>query len=328
VIQYRIFRNPDPPRILELWLQCPLGRGGARPQSTDVFEVFNYAQLFFDPAGLILACDGPQVVGLAHAGFCCTEDESQLDRSRGVIGLVLVHPAYNRRGLGRELVRRAEQYLTERGARELFAGPSPHRDPFYFGLYGGTRPSGFLESDPAAGDFFRGIGYVEHERHGVYQRNLAVARDPINLRIAAIRRQTELAIVDKPYHPTWWWYTHYGRWDSAGIDLLRFRLVRKSDGEPLAGVTVIGLDQYIPVWQRRAIGLVDLFVVESLRGQGYGQTLLVEVLKRLRQELIDLAELHTPESNELATRVVQAAGFERVDTGVVFRKPSEPAQQG
>lgn len=320
MIQYRIFRNPDPPRILELWLQCPLGRGGARPTSTDVFEVFNYAQLFFDPAGLILACDGAQVVGLAHAGFCCTEDESCLDYSRGVIGLVLVHPAYNRRGIGRELVQRAEQYLIERGAKEIFAGPSPHRDPFYFGLYGGTRPSGFLESDPAAGDFFRGIGYVEHERHGVYQRNLSVSRDPINLRIAAIRRQTELAIVDKPYHPTWWWYTHFGRWDSAGIDLLRFRLVRKSDGEPLAGVTVVGLDQYIPVWQKRAIGLVDLFVVESLRGQGYGQTLLVEVLKRLRQELIDLAELHTPETNELATRVVQAAGFVRVDTGVVFRK--------
>jgi GNAT superfamily N-acetyltransferase len=286
-----------------------------------VFEVFNYAQLFFDPAGLILACDGPQVVGLAHAGFCCTDDESRLDYSRGVIALVLVHPAYNRRGIGRELVQRAEQYLVERGAKEIFAGPSPQRDPFYFGLYGGTRPSGFLESDPAAGDFFRGIGYVEHERHGVYQRNLSASRDPINLRIAAIRRQTELAIVDKPYHPTWWWYTHFGRWDSAGIDLLRFRLVRKSDGEPLAGVTVIGLDQYIPVWQKRAIGLVDLFVVESLRGQGYGQTLLVEVLKRLRQELIDLAELHTPETNELATRVVQAAGFVRVDTGVVFRKP-------
>ena len=321
MIQYRTFRNPDPPRILELWNTCPLGRSGARPQSTDVFEVFNYSQLFFDPAGLILACDGPQIVGLCHAGFCCSDDESRLDRSRGVICITLVHPNYHRQGIGRELVSRAEAYLTGRGATEIFAGPSPHRDPFYFGLYGGTRPSGFLQSDPMAHNFFLGVGYVEHERHGVYQRNLSVARDPINLRIAAIRRQTELAIVDKPYRPTWWWYTHFGRWDSAGIDLLRFRLIRKSDGEPLAGVTVIGLDQYIPVWQKRAIGLVDLFVVESLRGQGYGQTLLVEVLRRLRQELIDLAELHAPEANQLATRVIQAAAFERVDTGTVYRKP-------
>jgi GNAT superfamily N-acetyltransferase len=185
VIQYRTFRNPDPPRILELWLQCPLGRSGAQPQSTDVFEVFNYSQLFFDPAGLILAFDGPQLVGLSHAGFCCTDDESRLDRSRGVVCLVLVHPGYHRRGIGRELVRRAESYLAERGATEIFAGPSPRRDPFYFGLYGGTRPSGFLESDPMANDFFHGIGYLEHERHGVYQRNLGVTRDPINL-LAAI----------------------------------------------------------------------------------------------------------------------------------------------
>lgn len=320
MIQYRTFRNPDPPRILELWLECPLGRSGARPHSTDVFEVFNYAQLFFDPAGMVLACDGPQVVGLAHAGFCCTDDESRLDQSRGVICIVIVHPAYQRRGVGRELVQRCERYLAERGAHEIYAGPSPRRDPFYFGLYGGTRPSGFLESDPLAAEFFTSVGYTAFERHGVYQRNLAIARDPINLRVAAIRRQTELAIVDKPFRPTWWWYTHFGRWDSAGIDLLRFRLVRKADGEPVAGVTVIGLDQYIPVWQRRAIGLVDLFVVESLRGQGYGQTLLIEVLRRLRQELIDLAEVHAPEANSLASRVVQSAGFERIDTGIVYRK--------
>lgn len=322
MIEYRTFRNPDPPRILELWSACAHGRSVARPHSTDVFEVFNYAQLFFDPAGLILACDGPQVVGFCHAGFCCTEDESRLDYSQGVICLVLVHPGYHRRGVGRELVRRAEEYLTERGATEIFAGPSPHRDPFYFGLYGGTRPSGFLESDAIASEFFRSLGYVAHEQHGIYQRNLAATRDPINLRIANIRRQTELTIVDKPYQPTWWWYSHFGRWGSAGIDLLRFRLTRKSDGEPLAGVTVVGLDQYISVWQKRAIGLVDLFVVESLRGQGYGQALLVEVLRRLRQELIDLAELHVPDSNPMAARVVEAAGFSRVDTGVVYKKPS------
>ncbi len=320
VIHYRTFRNPDPPRILELWLQCELGRSVARPRSTEAFEIFNYSQLFFDPQGLILACDGPQIVGLVHAGFCCTPDESQLDMSRGVICVVMVHPGYHHQGIGRELVRLAEEYLRERGAQEIFAGPSPHRDPFYFGLYGGTRPSGLLESDRFAGPFFSRLGYEPVEQHGVYQRNLATARDPINMRIATIRRQTDLAVADRPFRPTWWWYTHFGRWDSAGIDLIRFRLVKKGSGEPVAGVTVIGLDQYIPVWQRRAIGMVDLFVVESLRGQGYGQTLLVEVLRRLRQELIDVAEIHAPDANELARRVVLSAGFERIDTGVVYRR--------
>jgi GNAT superfamily N-acetyltransferase len=217
-------------------------------------------------------------------------------------------------------VRRAEEYLRDRGATQIWAGASPRRDPFYFGLYGGTRPSGFLQSDPLTKPFFEALGYVPVEQHAVFQRELAHARDPMNLRIAAIRRQTELAVADSPNGPTWWWYTQFGRWDSAGIDSLRFRLVRKGSGEAVAGVTVVGLDQYIPHWQRRAIGLVDVFVAESVRGQGYGQTLIVEVLRRLRQQLIDLAEVHAPEANAVACRLIRAAGFERIDTGIVYQR--------
>jgi ribosomal protein S18 acetylase RimI-like enzyme len=321
VIEFRSFRNGDPPHILKLWHECGLGRGAARPWTTDAFETFNYSQLFFDRAGLILACEGLQPVGFAHAGFGCTSDESRLDPQRGVICAVLVHPRARRQGIGRELVRRAEEYLRSHGALELQAGSSPRSDPYYFGLYGGTRPSGFLESDPLAHPFLENVGYVPFQRHGVFQRQLASARDPMNLRIAAIRRQTELAVADSPNRPTWWWHTHFGRWDSAGVDSLRFRLVRKGTGEPVAGVTVIGLEQYRELWQRRAIGLVDVFVAEPLRGQGYGQTLLVEVLRRLRQELIDTAEIHAPETNEVACKVIRTAGFERVDTGIVYRKP-------
>lgn len=320
MFQFRCFQNSDPPRILKLWHECELGRGAARPFSTDAFEIFNYSQLFFDRSGLLLACDGPQPVGLVHAGFGCTADESRLDAECGVICAVLVHPRVRRQGLGRELVRRAEDYLRGRGAKRIFAGPAPRRDPFYFGLYGGTRPSGFLVSDPLARPFFEAVGYAPVEQHAVFQRELANARDPMNLRIAAIRRQTELAVADAPNGPTWWWYTQFGRWDSAGIDSLRFRLLRKGSGEPVAGVTVVGLDQFIPHWQRRAIGLVDVYVAESVRGQGYGQTLIVEVLRRLRQELIDLAEVHAPESNPVACRLIRAAGFQQIDTGIVYQQ--------
>lgn len=322
MFQYRTFRNGDPPRLLKLWHECELGRGAARPYSTDAFETFNYSQLFFDRAGLILASDGTQVVGFVHAGFGCTPDEAALDRSKGVICAVLVHPKQRRQGIGRELLRRAEGYLRERGATEILAGPAPHCDPFYHGLYGGSRPSGFLESDVSAAPFLQASCYQPLERHGVFQRNLSGSRDPMSLRVVTLRRQTELAIADRPARPTWWWHTHFGRWDSAGIDSLRFRLVPRNSSEPIAAVTVIGLDQYIPVWQQRAIGLVDVFVAEAYRGQGYGQTLLIEVLRRLRQELITVAEVHAPEANAIATRVVQAAGFERVDTGVVYRRAS------
>lgn len=323
MFQYRTFRNGDPPRLLKLWHECELGRGAARPYSTDAFETFNYSQQFFDRDGLILACDGPHIVGFVHAGFGCTPDQSALDHGTGVICAIMVHPRHRRRGLGRELMRRAEAYLRERGARDIEAGPAPNRDPFYFGLYGGSRPSGFLDSDSHAAPFLQAVGYQPAARYGVYQRDLTSSRDPMSLRVVTLRRQTQLAIADRPTRPTWWWYTHFGRWDSAGVDSLRFRLVPKNGDDPIASVTVVGLDQYIPVWQQRAIGLVDVFVAEPFRGQGYGQTLLIEVLRRLRQELITVAEIHAPDGNAIASRVALGAGFTRVDTGIVFRRTRE-----
>ena len=318
MIEYRTFRNTDPPQILRLWHECDLGRGAARPGGTDALELFNFSQQFFDPEGLIVACEGGTAVGFAHSGFGCSDDQSLLDTSRGVICAVMVHPGYRRQGIGTELVRRSEKYLLRRGASDVRAGPAPGRDPFFFGLYGGTRPSGFLESDPHARPFFESLNYVAGPRHGVFQRRLGEKPDPMNLRLATIRRETDLVVAPGPYNPTWWWHTHFGRWDSAGIDLLRFRLVRKGAGEPIAAVTVIGLDQYGPIWQERAIGLVDVFVEPSLRGQGYGQALLLGVMRRLKQELVDVAEIHSPQSNETAWKVIQSAGFEQVDTGVVY----------
>ncbi|REJ76739.1 MAG: GNAT family N-acetyltransferase [Planctomycetota bacterium] len=318
MIEYRTFRNTDPPQILRLWQECGLGRGAAQPGGTEALELFIFSQQFFDPEGLTLACEGGRVIGFAHAGFGCSDDQSRLDRSRGVICAVMVHPDFRRLGVGAALVRKSEEYLLSRGATEMRAGPAPGWDPFFFGLYGGTRPSGFLESDPNARPFFESLNYSAGPQHGVFQRRLGAKPDPMNLRLATIRRETELIVVPRPLDPTWWWYTHFGRWESAGIDLLRFRLVRKNAGEPIAAVTVIGLEQYEPVWKQRAIGLVDVSVETSLRGQGYGQALLLGVMRRLKQELVDVAEIHSPQENETAWKVIQSAGFEQVDTGIVY----------
>jgi GNAT superfamily N-acetyltransferase len=85
-------------------------------------------------------------------------------------------------------------------------------------------------------------------------------------------------------------------------------------------LTAVGLDQYIPVWHQRAIGLVDLVVTPEYRGQGFGMTTLIEVIRQLRQDLAGCAEIHSPETNESAMRAVLGAGFERVDTGIVYRR--------
>lgn len=283
--------------------------------STEPFEITTYCQPYFDPAGLIVALKDGEPVGYAHAGFGFTEDRTAICTDLGILCVIMVHPDCRRQGIGRELMRRIEGYLRESGAKTLQAGQSRLADPFYYGLYGGSRPSGFLQDDPLADPFFRGVGYRPSETIGVYQRDLTQQRDPVSMRLMNVRRQTDLVIAESPLQPTFWWYTHMGR-----SDCLRFRLVDRKLGEPVAAVTVIGLDYYLSTWNERAIGLVDVFVRESHRGQGVGQTLLVETLRRVRQDLISRAEMHVSDTNAHLIKAVHGAGFERVDTGTVYQK--------
>ncbi len=300
---------------MRLWHDCHLGRGAAQGFSPDLLEQANFCQPYFDPQGLILAFDGNQPVGMVHAGFGFNDSPAHIAWDIGVITIVLVRNDRRREGIGRELVHRAEQYLQSRGAHQLLAGQARDTDPFYFGMYGGARPSGFLESDPHVAPFFGALGYQPAERHGIFQRDLQRGSDPMHFKLLAIRRATELTIADQPQAPSWWWYTHLGRTES-----LRFNLSLKKGGPIIASLSVVGLDAYLPTWQARAIGMVDVKVRSEERGKGYGRALLIEVCRHMRQELVTLAEIHAPESNDFAVKAIRSAGFERIDTGVVYRK--------
>ncbi len=315
MIEYRSFRNFDPPGIWKLWCEGQMGRGAARPKSIDALEDANYGQPYFDPAGLILAVENDRIVGLVHSGFGATEDRTQLDRSTGVICAVLVHPDYRRRGIGSELVQRAEAYLRGHSVTRLLAGPARGLDPFYFGIYGGCRPSGFLLTDTLAQLFFTKLGYVEAARHAVFERDLRVPRDPTNMRFINIKRLTELEILDKSEAPNWWWYTHLGK-----TDAVRYRLKMKRTGETIATINAVPLDHYADVWPEQSVGIVDMRVGDAYQGQGYGQALLIEVVKLLRKDRFERAEITAPESNPKAIRVLTGSGFTRVDTGLVYQK--------
>ncbi|HUG90620.1 MAG TPA: GNAT family N-acetyltransferase [Planctomycetaceae bacterium] len=315
MIEYRTFQNSDPPKVQALWRECQLGRGAVDGVPCDAFEALNFGQPYFDRQGVILACQGPRAVGFVHAGFGASFDQSDLDRTQGVICAVLVHPDFRRQGIGRSLIARAEDYLRRHGAVDLFAGPAEPRDPFFFGLYGGSQPAGFLESDPDAAPFFPAVGYEPLEKHAVYQRDLGRTSDPVSLRLMNIRRSTQLAIAHQRQSVSWWWITRFGRLDSV-----RFQLIPKGSSEPVAGVTVLGLDLYLQKWQERTIGLAELTVVEPHRRQGYGQALVLEVCRRMREELVTRVEAHTPELHPAMPNLLASSGFTRVDTGVVYRR--------
>jgi ribosomal protein S18 acetylase RimI-like enzyme len=103
--QLRPATAEDSAGVLELW------REAAEPTSTDSAEALGNL-LRRDPEALIVAEAGGRIVGSVIAGW---------DGWRGAIYRLAVAPDHRRRGLGRALLRAAEEHLTALGGRRLHA---------------------------------------------------------------------------------------------------------------------------------------------------------------------------------------------------------------
>lgn len=316
LIEYRPFHNTDPPRLTELWNFGQLGPGAARDFPNDALDMLVLAEPYFDKNGLIAAWDGSELVGFVHAGFGANSAGTALSTESGVICFVLVQPAYRRRGIGRELVARAENYLRERGAREIFAGESGRRNPFYLGLYGGAESAGMLASDVNAAPFFAALGYGPAERYILMHRDIIQKKDPFDARLLAVKRMVKFGAMDHPANASWWWMTRQGRFLS-----LTFVLVPNAGGPPPAEVTFWEMELHGATRGERTAGITDLVVLPAERRKGYAKALLTEVIRRLREEMVTKIEVTIRDDNTAALNLFRSLSFEEFDTGVVYRKP-------
>jgi GNAT superfamily N-acetyltransferase len=315
LIEYRPFHNTDPPHLAELWNFGKLGPGAALEFPNDALDMLVLSEPYFDRAGLIVACDGPEVVGFVHAGFGANAQGTGVGTDAGVVCAILVRLDYRRQGIGRELVARAEDYLRGRGAVEIFAGESGRRNPFYLGLYGGAESAGMLDSDPAAAPFFTVLGYQPAERYILMFRNISEKKDPFDPRMLAVKRSMKFGVMDHPTDADWWWMTRQGRFGS-----LTFVLVPNAGGPPPAEVTFWEMELHAATRGERTAGIAQMKVVPAERRKGYARSLLTEVIRRLREELVTRVEVTIHEDNTAALNLFRALNFEQFDTGVVFRK--------
>jgi len=125
----------------------------------------------------------------------------------------------------------------------------------------------------------------------------------------------ELSLTAQPDRMTWWWLTRFGRLDS-----LQCQLVPKGGGEPVAAATVVGLDLYLPKWREQSVGITDLRVLQPSRRLGYGQMLVLEICRRMREELVTRVDASLADGDTAAVGLVESSGFERIDTGIVYRR--------
>ncbi len=313
VIQYRGFRNTDPPALVEIWNACFTGRGAVHLQGPIYLEYFYLSKPYFDPAGLIVALSDNAPVGFVQTGFGCDASEAALDRSRGVIGALGVVPDYRRQGIGSELLRRAEERLRQQGATELHAGPVPGLNPFTFGLYGGSDSAGFLDSDPLARPFFEARGYRHSTSRLVFQRSLDQTPSVVDTRFPAYRNRYE--IVAAPMHCTWW------RDSVAGpVELQEFRLVDRQTEQIHARCALWEMEVYSGRWQEHGIGLLDFEVMPDVRRRGLGRFLILQLLRYLREQFFSVIEIQVDESNVAGVGMLRGLGFQVVDTGRSFRR--------
>jgi ribosomal protein S18 acetylase RimI-like enzyme len=318
VVEYRRFRNTDPPRLLEVWNDALRGRGAVALRTSTPFERHAFAKPFFDPDGLIVAADGPHVVGFAHAGFGPTADETALDPAHGVVCVVAVRQANRRRGIGTELLRRAEDYLRQRGTRHFHAGQVPPLAPFYLGMYGGSELPGVLESDPTAAPFLLRHGYQPDRTVVVLQRKVNQVIKTVDTRFVALRQRFE--VCDDPEAPvgSWWRECYYGL-----VEPVLFALRDRTSGAVAASAFVWEMEGFSCRWERPAAGVLDLRVAPELQRQGLAKFLMVQIVKRLQDQCFDLVELHVPDDNAAGLQLCRGLGFERVDVGRSFRRPEE-----
>ena len=281
----------------------------------DAFEFFVFAQPFFDRNGFIVACDGDRIVGFSHAAVAVNDAQTSLGDTHGSLVAVVVHPDYRLNGIGRELVQHGLGYLAERGVSSVEFGATDRSNGFYIGMYGGASPCGFRLSDGPVEQFAGKMKWESTCEYRCFQKNLeAGTRDPVNKKLILNRRKTQLEAADASANASWWWMTRLGRMDSV-----QFNLVDRTSREALASCEIFGLDLYIPKWGQRAAGLGQIRVPEQHAGKELELTLLLEMSKYLREQLITILDTTVVSSDEWTVRLLESAGFKEQDRAMVFR---------
>jgi ribosomal protein S18 acetylase RimI-like enzyme len=315
VPEYRRFRNTDPPALVEVWNEALTGRGAVRLRNSLPLEHGAFAKPYFDPAGLIVA-EEHGVCGFVHAGFGANEGESGLSLAAGVTCVLAVRPAFRRRGIGSELLRRAEDYLRQRGAQTLYAGLHRPLDPFYLGLYGGSELPGVLDSDTGAGAFLGKRGYVPRQVTRVMQRRLGQPVKLLDPRCAGLRQRYELEVEAAPARVSTWW-------ECCVLGLaepLLFTLIDRQQGGPAATALAYELEGFTYRWGQPAVGVLGLHVRPELRRMGLGKLLLFHVLKYVQDQCFEVVEVQAPEVNAAALQLCLALGFAQVDVGRMYQR--------
>ncbi len=324
-MQYRPFRNTDPPALMQVWNEALKGRGSYRLLSPGYLETWILSKPYFEHQDFLIATDpndNDSIVGFALSGFGPTEDRNAQEPS-GIICAVVVRPSHRRQGIGRKLLELARENLFQRGAEVVVFGSQRPYNPYLFGLYGGANSPGVLASEPEADAFLQACGYTRCESHIVFQRSLETPLQIADGRFLSLRRRFDIEMLRPTASQNWWEECVWGI-----LEPTEYRILDKMTQTQAGRLVTWELEGFGVRWAKAAVGLFDVEIRAHMRRQGLAKFLLASVLKLLQEQFYSVAELQVWGNDPAGIGICESLGFDRVDTGYRYRdKASLPTSE-
>lgn len=277
----------DPGRIGEIIAVWNAAAGRVFPLREALFRQNTVLDPHFDPAGASLVCDAPtgRVVGCAIAKVAREPlGADGLRPDRGWLSFVVVHPDYQRRGVGTALLRSGEAFLRARVRPTAVLGSDPAH--FFPGVPDATGAAEFFE---AAGYPLRGEAYdlcrsLDGYRTADTVSATLAANPDVDVRpLAPADEGALLAFLDATF-PGRWRYTvaRFLRGGGPIADLMG--VVRRGAVLGFAMLFHPGSRWIGPsvAWSASAGGLGPMGLAPELRGRGLGQALVDRSVLHLR----------------------------------------------
>ncbi len=324
MIAYRAARNTDPPALVQLWNDAVAGRGAYPLRTPLSLERWVFSKPYYTNDDLVLAVNDEtgKPVGFALSGFAPNAEFTGLNAAHGVVCLVAVHPEHRRRGIGRELLTRAEANLRARGATRVTVGATWPNSPYLFGLYGGSNSPGLLASDGDYAPFLAALGYAPAATTLVFQKKLDSPLTIADARFGMLRRRYEAQTLKVSNVAHWWQDCQWGV-----LEPVELRLFDKLTSMPAARALVWDLEGFAWRWNCPSAGILDVQVRSDLRKLGLGKLLVSHVLRFLQDQFFAAAELQVNAADEAAVGMCRSMGMDEIDRGHAYERPEESSSR-
>jgi hypothetical protein len=223
---------------------------------------------------------------------------------------------HERRGeISLELLAAGEDYLRRTGAQQLFAGMQFPLSPFYQGFYGSCDVPGVLASDSAMTELLAAAGYQPGAARGLFRRQLAGFKPPIDPQWMKVRRRFVACRSDEVL-PDNWWEANVWAWH----DLTRFVLTLPDGGEPIISATFWEIQPLAVSWGVQAAGLMHLDDTPEARDEGLTTYLLADALRYYQTKSYAQVEALAAPQDQSLRDVLAKLGFAEYDTAALWKK--------